>query len=67
MRESSPVGVVHSNRLLPSQDLGSMTHHTRLVKRRLSIEQEDVSVLEMSVDLLVDGVRSGRETLVVDG
>jgi hypothetical protein len=58
---------VHSNRLLARQDLGSVTHHTRLVKRRLSVEQKDVAVLEMSIDLLVDGVRAGREPLVVDG
>lgn len=62
----SPVGIVHSDRLFSRENLGSVSHHTRLVQRRLSVKEQDVAILEVSVDLLVDGHRAGRETLVVD-
>jgi len=61
---NSPVGVVHPDRLLSVQNLGSVTHHTRLVKRRLSVEKKDISVSKMSEDLLVDRWRLRRESSV---
>ena len=56
------VGVVHPDRLLSDEHLCSVTHHTRLVQRRLSVEQQDVSVPEMTEDLLVDRSRLGRQS-----
>ena len=50
----SPVGVMHTDSLLPVQYSGLVTHHTRLVQGGLTVQNEDIAVPEMSVDLLVD-------------
>ena len=55
------VCVVHSDRLLADEHFRSVTHHTRLVERRLSVEQEDVTVPQMTEHLLVDRSRLGGE------
>lgn len=49
-----PVGIVHTNRLFSFQDLCLVAHHARLMQCRLAIENEDVSVLQVSVYFLVD-------------
>jgi len=58
-----PVGVVHANRLFSFQDLCLVAHHARLVQCRLAIEDENVSVLQVSVHLLVDRRRACVKTL----
>jgi hypothetical protein len=38
------VGVVHSDGLLALQDPSLMSHHTRLVQRRLTVKDKDIAV-----------------------
>lgn len=57
--DDSPVGVVHPDRLLSVQNSRLVAHHTRLVERRLAVENEDIPVTEVPVNLLVDS-RRGR-------
>jgi hypothetical protein len=54
----TPVGVVHPDGLLTLKDLDFVDHHTGLVECRLSVENNDVSVPDMSVDLLVPSWRT---------
>lgn len=63
-KKNKPVRVVHADRLLSGEYLGTMGHHTRFVERRLSVEEEDVAVPEMAVDLLRKRGRLGRELAV---
>lgn len=51
------IGIVHADSLFASQDLGSMTHHTGFVERRLSVEDEDVAIIEVTVDFAIDLLR----------
>lgn len=50
---------MHPDRLLSLQDLDSVTHHTRLMQCWLTVEDDNVAVVEMSVDLAVDLGRAG--------
>ena len=38
------VGVVHADRLLFGQNLRKMRHHTRLMQRGLSVDQQDITI-----------------------
>ena len=49
-----PVGVMHADGLLTVQDAGLVTHHARLMKSGLTVQNEDISVAEVPVHLLVD-------------
>ena len=46
---------MHANRLLSLQHPSLMSHHTRLVERRLSIQNQYVSIPKMPIDFLVNG------------
>jgi hypothetical protein len=62
-----PVRIVHSDSLLSKQDTCLVTHHTGLVKCRLSIQDKDVAVPQMSVDFLVDSHRPSGQAMLDDG
>ena len=51
--DGSPIGVVHSNCLLAKENLDLVRHHTRLMQGRLSIENDNISISDMSVHLFV--------------
>lgn len=55
---------MHSDRLLPSQHFDPMRHHTGLVKSRLSIENNDITIAQMSVDLLIPAHWTGSTSTV---
>ena len=54
-----PVGVMHADGLLTVQDAGLVTHHARLMKSGLTVQNEDISVAEVPVHLLIR-CRRGR-------
>ena len=56
-----PVGVVHANRLFFFQHARSMRHHTWFVQGRLSVENEHVSITQVSKHLLIDSRSSCGE------
>jgi hypothetical protein len=49
-----PVGIVHANRFFVFQHARPMRHHTWFVQGRLSVENEHVSITQMSKHLLID-------------
>ena len=51
---NQPVSIVHTYRLLSVQHACSMRHHTRFVQGGLSVENEHVSISQMSKYLLID-------------
>jgi hypothetical protein len=46
------VRVVHANSLLLWQNSCNVRHNTRLMKRGLSVNKEDITVVHMSIDNL---------------
>ncbi|SRR5229473_2507692 len=59
---NKPVGIVHAYRLFSVQHARPMRHHTWFVQGRLSVENEHVSITQMSKHLLIDS-RSSRGEL----
>jgi hypothetical protein len=57
-RFDSPVRIVHPDRLLSQENLDPMCHHTRFMERRLSIQDDHISISEMPVHLFVKRRRS---------
>ena len=57
-----PIGIMHADRLLPLEDARLVAHHTRLVKSRLPIEDENVTIEKVPVDFLVDGGGASAKT-----
>lgn len=53
------IGVVHANRFLTAQHFDTVTHHTRFVQRRLTIENDNVAVHQVTVHFTIDLRRSG--------
>lgn len=51
---NAPIRIMHPDRLLPMQYPRLVTHHTRFVQSWLPVENEDVSVAQMPIHLLVD-------------
>lgn len=47
------VGVVQSKRFLALQNLGLVRHYTRFVQRRLTVQQEKVSIAQMAMYLKI--------------
>lgn len=56
----APVGVMHPDGLFAVKHLGLVTHHTGLVQRGLSVQNEDIAVAQMAIHFLVDS-RCPRE------
>jgi hypothetical protein len=50
---------MHAYRLFSMQHAGSMRHHTWFVQGRLSVENEHVSIVQVSKHLLIYGRSSG--------
>lgn len=59
---SSPIGIVHTNGFLALQDPRLVRHHTRLMQRRLSVQDQHITVPQMPMDLLIDRRRPRRKT-----
>ena len=47
---SAAIGIMHADRLLFGQNLRKMRHHTRLMQSWLSVNQQDITIAQMSMD-----------------
>lgn len=56
----SPVGVVHSDSFLSKKHLDLVRHHTRFMQSGLPVENNDISVSDMSIHLFVSRRWAGR-------
>jgi hypothetical protein len=56
---------MHADRLFSTQHTGSMSHHAGFVQGWLSVENEHVSITQMSKHLLVDSRSSRGESTTV--
>lgn len=66
-KKSSPVGIVHPDCLLSVQNSRLVAHHTRLVERWLTVENENIPVAEVPVNLLVDSRRGRVQAVPLGG
>lgn len=78
---NSPISIMHTNSFLALQHPRLMRHHTRFMQRRLSVQNQRITVPQMPMDLLVDrcsprrqaeagstvGVTLWRQELIRDG
>ena len=62
-----PIGIMHADRLLPLEDARLVAHHTRLVERWLTVENENIPVAEVPVNLLVDSRRGRVQAVPLGG
>ena len=57
-----PIRVMHTDGLLTLQDSRFVNHHTGLMQCGLTIQNQLVTITQMSVDLLVDRRCAGLQT-----
>lgn len=63
MRGHQPVSVMHTYCFFPLKNAGFVAHHTWLMQRRLSVQNQDIAVLQVAIHLFVDRRSFCRETV----
>jgi len=67
MRMNVPIRIMHTDRFLSFQNSSLMRHHTGFMEGWLTIQNEDISILKMSVNFLVHSRRPREKSFARGG